>query len=56
MEIITWNIYVDDLQSNHKYDMILGRDILSKLKIDLWLFDHGIWVNGNEYIVCTSLM
>ena len=27
-----WNFHVDDLQKNIRYDMILGKEILSKLK------------------------
>ena len=30
--IITWIFNVDDSQGNHNYNMILGYDILSKLK------------------------
>ena len=27
MKSVTWNLYVDDAQGNHKYNMILGSDI-----------------------------
>ena len=37
-----WNFHVDYLQGNHRYDMILGRDILSELKIDLCFSDNTI--------------
>ena len=30
-KIITWNSHVDGSQGNHKYDIILGHDMLSKL-------------------------
>ena len=30
---MTWDFYVDDLQGNHKCNMILGRDIFYKLQI-----------------------
>ena len=29
MKSVTWNFHVDDLQGNHRYDMVLGGDILS---------------------------
>ena len=31
-EIILRNFHVDDLQGNHKCDMILGLDVLTELK------------------------
>ena len=37
MKIMKWDFHVDDSQSNHMYNMILGRDILSKIKVD-WIF------------------
>ena len=36
--------------------MILGRDNLSKLKIDLCFFDNKIWGNEGAYKGCTALM
>ena len=39
---------MDVSPGNHKYDMIFGRDIFSKLKIDLCFSDHTIGVNGKE--------
>ena len=35
-KIITWEFHVDNSQRNHKYDMILGRDIFSELRIGLF--------------------
>ena len=37
-----WEFHVDDSQGDHNYNMILVRDILSELKIDLFLSDDII--------------
>ena len=39
---VMWDFHVDDLQGTHRYNAILGNNILSKLNIDLWLFDNTI--------------
>ena len=36
MKSVTWNFHVDDLQENSRYDMIIGRDFLSEIQIDLY--------------------
>ena len=36
MEIAAWNLHADDLQGKHRCDMILGRDKIYELKIDLF--------------------
>ena len=36
MKIVKWDFHLDDSQSKHRYDMILGCDILSELKIDFF--------------------
>ena len=51
-KIITWNFHVDDLQGNHKYNMMLGRDILSEPKIDLRFSNNIIRGNGGAYTGC----
>ena len=33
---------MDELQDKYKYDMILVRDILSELNIDLWLSENTV--------------
>ena len=37
MKIMKWDFHVDNPKNNHRYDMILGHDMLSKLKIVLCL-------------------
>ena len=56
MKILTWNLHVDGFQSKHRYNMILGCDILYKLKIYLFLFENKIRVNGGIYEGCKPLM
>ena len=34
-ESIEWNLHVDSTPSPHRYDMILGHDIMSELRITL---------------------
>ena len=41
---------------NHRYDMILGCDILSELDIDLYFYKNKIIVNRVAYKGCTVLM
>ena len=43
---VTWNFHVDDSQKNSRYDMIIGQELLSYLKLDLCFSDHTIRVNG----------
>ena len=45
---------MDDSRGNNKYDMILGRRILSKLQIDLCFSDNIIWLNVGAYKGCTD--
>ena len=45
MKSITWELNVVVLRGNYKYNMILGREILSKLKIDLCFYENTIRVN-----------
>ena len=46
---LTWNLYIDDSHGKHRYYMILGHDILSGLKIDLFLSYNKIRGNGSAY-------
>ena len=36
------DFHVDDLQNNSMYDMIIGRDLLLELMLDLCLSDYTI--------------
>ena len=47
---------MDYSQYNHSYNMILGCDILSELRIDLNLSENTIRVNGGRYKGRTNLM
>ena len=53
---MTWNFHVEDSHGNPRYDMILGRDILSNLKIDLRFYDNNIRRNEGAYEGCTEPM
>ena len=39
---MTYNFHVDELQDKYKYDMILVRDILSELNIDLCFSENKL--------------
>ena len=43
---MTWNLNVDDFHGKQRYDMILGYDILSKIKMDLCFSENTIRENG----------
>ena len=47
---------MDDSQVNGRYDMILGRDVLSELQIYLCLSDYTIRVNGGACEGCTTTL
>ena len=47
---------MDDLQGDHKYNMILGRDIFSKLQIYICLSYNTIIGNGGAYEGFTNPM
>ena len=53
-KIVTCNFYMDDLQVFHRYGIILGHDILSKLNMDLCFSNNTIRVNGFTYEGCTA--
>ena len=50
------DFHVDDLQNNSMYDMIIGRDLLLELMLDLCLSDYTIKGNGGAYKGCTAPM
>ena len=45
MKSMTWNLHVYDSHEKARYDMILGRDLLSELHIDLCFSDYTIIEN-----------
>ena len=47
---------MDDSQKKSRHDMIIGRDLLSEIQLDLCFSDHTIRENGGEYEVCTISM
>ena len=47
---------MDDLQGDHKCNMILGRDIFYKLQIYKCFSDNTIRGNGGTYGVCMAPM
>ena len=49
MKSMKWDFHVDDSQSDYMYYMILCRDILSKLKIDLCFPNNTRKGNGGAY-------
>ena len=54
--ILAWNYHVDDWQGNHRYDIILWRDILSKINIDLYFSNNTIRGNGGAHEGCIASM
>ena len=39
--MVTWNFHVND-SAKDRYDMILGRDILTELGLNINIYDHVI--------------
>ena len=56
MNIVVWKIHVNESVKKLRYNMILGYDILSELKIYLCLFKNTIKVNGGTYKGCKDPM
>ena len=52
---VTWSFHVDDSQKNLHDDIIIGRDLLLELKLDLFSPDQMIKGNGGAYEGCTAL-
>ena len=53
---MTWNFHMDDSQKNSRYDMIMGRDLLLELKLDLCFSYCTIKGNVGAYKACTVYM
>ena len=51
---MTWTFHVYYLQKNPRYDMIIGKDLLLELKLDLCLSGFTIKGNGGAYKGCTT--
>ena len=50
-----WSFHVDDSQERHRYAMILGGEIFSRLKIDLCFYGNTNKGNGGTCEGCTAL-
>ena len=48
------DFHVDELQKNSRYDIIISRDLLLELKLDLCFSDYTIKGNGGAYKGCTA--
>ena len=55
---VTWQFHVDDSPGAHRYDMILGRDIMDKLDLDICFSDNTIKCTkeGAAFEGCTAPM
>ena len=51
-----WSFHLDNSQGRHRYGMILGRNILYELKIDLCFSNNTTRENGGTYEGCTNPM
>ena len=56
MKSVICSFHVDELQGCHRYDMILGRDIFSKLNIDLCFSNNTLRGNWGAYKEWTALI
>ena len=54
-DVVTWKCHVDE-SAKGRYDVILGRDILTKLGLNLELYDHVIEANDGTFKGCTVSM
>ena len=55
MNIVTWKCHVDE-SAKGRYDMILGRDLLTELGLNLKFSDHVIISNDGHFKGYTSPM
>ena len=53
---LTCTFRVDDLQGRHIYGMIMWREILSELNMDLCFSKNTARENGDKYKGCTNSM
>ena len=51
-----WNFHLDELQGNHRYNIILGHNILFKLKNGLRFSDNTTRLNIGAYEGCMAPM
>ena len=54
-KIATWNFHVDD-SAKGRYDMILGRDILTELALNLKFSEHVIELDDGTLTFSTAPM
>ena len=54
-EIVTWKYHVDE-SNNGRYDIILGRDLLTALVLDLKFSDNFIYGRKGSYEGCSAPM
>ena len=52
---VMWNCHVDD-SAKGRYDMILGRDLLSELELNLKFSDHAIEADDGTFKGSTTSM
>ena len=53
---VAWRFRVEDSKKYSRYEMIIGRDLLLKLKLDLCFSDCTVKGNGCAYKGCTAPM
>ena len=53
---VMWNFHLDELQGNHRYNIILGHNILFKLKNGLRFSDNTTRLNIGAYEGCMAPM
>ena len=56
MKSVTWIFHMDDLQKNSRYDIIIGQDLLLKIKLGLCFSIYTIKRDGGAYEECTTPM
>ena len=54
-KIVTWKFHFDE-STNGKYDIILGRDLITALVLDLKFYDNVMIGRHGPYEGCLSLM
>ena len=55
-KIVTWDCYVDDSTEKQRYDVIIGRDLLSVLKLNLDFDTMSISCEKGPYMGCSTPM
>ena len=55
-KIINWECHIDDNDNNNRYDMIIGRDLLSELKFCVDFGNNIISCNEGPFTGCSTRM